>query len=192
MITDEARQSEAWDLACYAEGTRVVFQRRADSLRRKTQIRDFLGLAVPICLAYLLGTEVFAPLKPYREWGIGALYVFGVLQTLMVAWSLLARWDEELAYSIRAVRESYMLKENWKKIAKGDVANLHVEYDIISEYQRIDDSHNTEKSITEEEKRIGMRAALIEFQRPCVCGKIPKTSQPPYPIEYACTVCGGN
>ena len=54
----------------------------------------------------------------------------------MVAWSLLRRWDEELAYSIRAARESYMLKEGWKKIAKGHVANLPAEYEILYEYQK--------------------------------------------------------
>lgn len=191
-MNDDERRSQAWTNALHGEGTRVVFQRRAESLRRKTMLRDFAGLAVPICLAYLLGAEVFPVLKPYRDLGIAALGLAAVLQTLMVAWSLLARWDEELAYNIRAARESYLLKEGWKRIGQGDVANSTIEYDVLSRHQSIADSHDVEKSVTDSEKQRGMRAALIEFQRKCVCGETPKTAQPPWFKKKPCITCGGN
>ena len=191
-MDDTERRAQAWDRAIHAEGTRVVFQQRAESLRRKTLFRDFAGIAVPICLAYLLGAEVFPLLKPYRSLGVGALGLAAVVQTLMVVWSLLARWDEELAYAIRAARESYFLKEGWKKLGHGDVKNLTIEYDILSRNQEIADLHDVEKTLTDQEKQRGMRSALIEFQRPCICHEIPKTPRPPWRKTKPCGTCGGN
>ncbi len=191
-MNDTERQQYAWDNAFHAEGTRVVFERRAEGLRRKTRLRDYAGIAVPICLAYLLGSEVFEPLKPFRTLGVGLLGVAAVFQTLMVSWSLIARWDEELAYDIRAARESYLLKEAWKKLGQGDVSNLAIEYELLSHQQSITDSHDIEKNISASEKQRGMRAGLIEFQRRCICGELPTSRHRPWRIKKPCTVCGGN
>jgi mobilome CxxCx(11)CxxC protein len=192
-MNDTERRQNAWNNALHAEGTRAVFERRAEKLRRRTRCRDFIGIAVPICLAYLLGAEVFEPLKPYREYAVGALGVAAVLQTLMVVWSLIARWDEELAYDIRAARENYWFKEAWKKLGQDDVTNLCIEYDLLSQQQAITDSHDVEKNITAAEKRLGMRAGLMEFQRQCVCGERPRDLSPPwFWIRKPCAVCGGN
>jgi mobilome CxxCx(11)CxxC protein len=193
FMDDTERRQHAWNYALHAEGTRVVFERRANSLRYRTHLRDFLGIAVPICVAYLLGSEVFEPLKPFRHLGVGVLGVAALLQALMVAWSLIAHWDEELAYDIRAARESYLLKEAWKKLGHGNTSNLAIEYDLISHQQSIADSHDVEKNITETEKQLGMRAGLIEFQRACVCGVLPTNPRRPWLlIRKPCAVCGGN
>lgn len=193
MMSDNERRADAWNNALHAEGTRVVFQRRADALREYTFLRDFVGFGVPVCVAYLATAEVFEPLKPYKGLGLGLLGLLAVIQTLLVLWSLLSKWDEELANCIRSVRESYMLKENWRKIGKGDVEDLALEYKIVERYQTIADSLDIMKSITPKEKRIGMRAGLIEFQRACcVCNQLPKTASPPIWRKQPCDNCGGN
>jgi mobilome CxxCx(11)CxxC protein len=191
-MDDQARRQQSWDRSLHAEGTRVVFDRRATGLRQKIKLRDFTGLAVPILLAYLLGSEVFEPLKHYRATAVGLLGVTAVMQTLLVAWSLLARWDEELAYNVTAARESYMLKQAWKKLAQGDTQNLAVEYDLLSHQQSLADSRDIEKGITEREMKIGMRAGLIDAQRKCVCGNMPTGRGLPWMAKQKCAVCGGN
>ncbi len=187
------RRSNAWNNALHAEGTRTIFEARANELLRKIRIRDFSGFALPIIVAYLLGSEVFAPLKPYREYAVGLLGVAALLQLLTVLWSVMARWDEELAYAMRASRDSYELREAWRKIGLDDVADAEVEYTLLSRQQAVVDSHDIGKSITPKEKQRGMRAGLIEFQRACVCGQSPRTRSIPWRKKIKeCQICGGN
>jgi mobilome CxxCx(11)CxxC protein len=191
-MNDQERRSDAWNNSVHAEGTRVIFERRASRLRLKVHVRDFVGLAVPILLAYVLGSEVLEALKPYRPLVIGLLSFTAVMQTLLVLWSLLAKWDEELAYDVNAARESYMLKQAWKKLGKGDTQNVAIEYDLLNHQQSIVDSRDTEKGITSKEKKLGIRAALIDAQRKCVCGSMPNSMSTPWFPGQKCSVCGGN
>lgn len=191
-MDDNERRQIAWNNALHAEGTRAVFERRATQLRRKTLLRDFVGLAVPILLAYVLGSEILDPLKHYRALAVALLGFTAVLQALLVAWSLLARWDEELAYDVNAARESYMLKEAWLKLGRGDTQDLVVEYALVSHQQSITDARDAGKGITEGEKQFGMRTGLIENQRKCVCGNMPSQRNVPWFTKSKCAVCGGN
>jgi mobilome CxxCx(11)CxxC protein len=108
---------KAWDYALHAEGTRAVFDRRARTLRRNIRLRDFTGFAVPILVGYLAGSEPFELLKPYRSLAIGLLGIAALVQFLVLLWSVISRWDEELAYDLRATRDSYELREAWRKMA---------------------------------------------------------------------------
>lgn len=192
-MTNEERRSEAWNYALHAEGTRVVFDARARRLRRLVRLRDFGGFAVPVLLAYILGSEAFEPLKPYRHLAVGLLGVAAVLQVLVVLWSLVTRWDEELAYAMRAGRDSHDLREAWRKIGRADVDDLELEYRLRSRQQEVIDSHDVEKSLTERERQLGMRSGLIEFDRTCVrCGAKPLAKSLPWRPQTRCPVCGGN
>jgi mobilome CxxCx(11)CxxC protein len=191
-MVDTERRKAAWERALHAEGTRVVFERRARRLKLLTKTRDFIGLAVPILLAYVLGSELFETLKPYKAEGVASLAVAASAQLLLAAWSLIFHWDEELAYNVRSSRDSYLLKEEWKKIGEGQAANPEIEFGLLEERQKIADSHDIEKGITNKEKQVGMRAGLILFQNECVCGKRPRTFEVPWRITIPCPVCGGN
>ena len=191
-MDDMERRRAAWERALHAEGTRVVFERRARRLKKWTRARDFIGLGVPILLAYLLGSELFEALKPYKTFGVACLAVAAAAQLLLAAWSLISQWDVELAYNVRASRDSYQLKEEWKKIGEGRAVNPEIEFALLEERQKIADSHDVEKGVTAKEKQIGMRAGLIQFQSTCVCGERPKTYRIPSFVKTPCPVCGGN
>lgn len=191
-MDDLERRRTAWDNALHAEGTRAVFERRAARLRRKTRLRDFVGLGVPILLAYLLGSDLFEPLKPYRAFVVGLLGFTAVLQALLMAWSLLARWDEELADNVNATRASFLLKQAWTKLGKGDTQDLAVEYNLITQQQSVTDVRDAGMGITASEKQFGMRSGLIEMQRECVCGNRPMQPNAPWFPKLKCAVCGGN
>jgi mobilome CxxCx(11)CxxC protein len=152
----------------------------------------FVGIAVPVLLAYVLGSDVIEPLKRYRSLAVGLLGLTAVIQALLVIWSLLARWDEELAYDTNAARESYLLKEAWLKLGRGDSEILAVEYNLLRHQQSLADARDAGKGITESEKQFGMRNGLIENQRKCVCGVIPTQRRVPWRPKTKCAVCGGN
>ncbi|MBR1130764.1 mobilome CxxCx(11)CxxC protein [Bradyrhizobium iriomotense] len=191
-MDDTERRRLAWDKALHAEGTRAVFERRAAALRWKTRIRDFWGFAVPVLLAYLLGSEVFEPLKPFRPYAIGLLGVAAALQTLLVLWSLLARWDEELADDVTATRDNHQLKVAWTKLGQNDAQDLTLEYALLSQREEVVAVRDAAAGITSREKQFGMRAGLIEFQRACVCTHRPQTTTTPWFPKSKCGVCGGN
>lgn len=191
-MDDNERRGNAWDYALHNEGTRVVFERRADRLRTLTRIRDFSCFAGPVCVAYLYSSELFEPLKKYQHYALGLLALFAVLQTLLTLWSLIARWDEELAFNIRAAANAYLLKDAWGRLGQGQAVDLAIEYDLLGARQIMEDSHNTQKGITRGEMKRGMRAGLIAFQRRCICGDLPKGYGIPLWPKKSCVVCGGN
>jgi mobilome CxxCx(11)CxxC protein len=105
---------------------------------------------------------------------------------------MIARWDDDLAYCSRAMRDSYDLKEAWKKIAQKDVPDLKQEYRIRQIQQDNIDSHDVQRDISPKEKQLGLRAGLLEFQRKCVCGEEPKSRNVPVWPKRKCIHCGGN
>lgn len=191
-MDDTQRRQMAWTYALHAEGTKTVFEGRARSLRRRIYVRDFVGFAVPILAGYVLGSEFFEPFRPYRGLATGILAFAATLQILLVLWSVITHWDEELAYSIHAVRESNSLKDAWRRVGQGDSQNIDVEYEWLKHQQEIVDSHDSQKMITDAEKRKGMRSGLIEFQRACVNGHKPETRRIPFWPKVKCDICGGN
>lgn len=191
MNSDEKR-SEAWNKSLYAEATRAVFQARSRRLSWKTRARDFVGLAVPIFVAYILGADSIDALKDYRHLIIQLLALLAALQIVFTLWSLIARWDDELAYSKRAARDSHDLVQAWEEIAKGSEAKLEAEFDLLARQQAITDSHDSERQITLKERQYGMRAGLILRQKNCICGYLPTSFNVPGNVTKKCAVCGGN
>jgi mobilome CxxCx(11)CxxC protein len=191
-LTDNEIRQAAWNKAVHAEGTYSAFSARSKRFRRLTGFRDFLGLALPVCVVFLLTTTWVQNFSTYRDWALGALGVVAGLQALMTIWSLIARWDEGLAYSIRAIRDSYEMKQAWERIGKNDAQDLPAEYSLRDAQQTIIDSHDIQREITMREKQAGMRAGLFEYQRPCIsCKKIPGSPKRPLFVWKRCGVCGG-
>lgn len=186
-------RQNAWDNALHAHGTLEVFSSRSRRLKRITRTRDFLGLAVPICIVFVATTEWIREIRDFQSFALAVLSVVTLIQFLMAAWSLIARWDEELAYCTRATRDSYELKQAWQRIGRNDVDDIQTEYKVRSAQQSIIDSHDIEKDVTNAEKIRGMRLGLIEFQRECAsCKRVPRSRRPPWRPAEKCAVCGGN
>ena len=191
-LTDEEHRGIAWDNVVHTEGTRVTFADRSTNLRRKLRTRDMLGIAIPFCIAFLYVTDWVQNFQQYKSVALGILSVVALAQSLMVVWSLIARWDEELSYSLRAERDSYEMREAWRDIGKGLPPDLAQAFDIRSGQQKIIDSHDIERKISSREMQRGLRAGLIHAQRPCVCGEVPKSRRIPLLRRKPCVHCGGN
>ncbi len=191
LSDDEIRQT-AWNKAVEAEGTYNIFAKRAKRIGRLTALRDFIGILVPIAVAFFATTNWVQTLSGFRDFALAALGVVAFIQTLVVVWSLITRWDDEGAYSKRAMRDNYEMKSAWEQMGKADVADLSAEYKVRTLQQSIIDSHDIGRNITDSERQMGMRAGLFQFQRSCsVCKKIPTSRSLPRVALRRCGACGG-
>jgi mobilome CxxCx(11)CxxC protein len=190
-MDDTERRKKSWEKAVDQHGTSEIFALRARSLSLCTRLRDFLGILVPALIGAVATAEWIGM---YQGIALAALSIGGVFQFGITAWSLVSRWDEELAYSTRAVRDCTEMRDAWKKIAEGDSDDIAFDWAVALEQQKLIDSHNVLKNISPGEQEFGMRAALFHFHRACVCGKIPPTRiAPRHPAKACeCGVCGGN
>lgn len=192
-LTADDMPSEAWNNALHAHGTYTVFASRAGRLKLLTDLRDYFGLlAIPISTAFVATTEFAHALAPYRSVALQFLVVAAAIQALLAGWSLVRRWDDERAYCSRSMRDSYEMRVAWAEIGKGDVQDLKAAYELRKAQQKIIDSHDIERDITDQEKVRGMRAGLFELQRAGVsCAEVPNSRKPPLVALKRCAVCGG-
>jgi mobilome CxxCx(11)CxxC protein len=190
---DDMRR-EAWSNVVHAQGTYAVFARRASRLKALTDLRDWFGLlAIPATTAFVATAEFTQGLAAYRQDALRALIFAALVQALLAGWSLVRRWDDQRAYCSRAMRDSYEMKVAWQDIGKADVADMKAAYELRKAQQKIIDSHDIERDITDKEKMFGMRSGLLELQKACVgCGVIPTSRKLPLLVlSPRCAICGG-
>ena len=193
-LTEDDIRQEAWKQFIDARGAQTIFSRRAASLKRWMQARDFSAIAIPVVVAFVATTDFINSIGQFKNIALAVLAIAGLLQVLLSFWSLIGRWDEERAYSLRAMRDAYDMEVKWREIAKGDVNDLSATYDAAKAQQQVIDLHDIGKEITERERQIGLRSGLKEIPRPCIqCKNIPPTIDPPRWVrsENRCPVCGG-
>ncbi|MFG1411444.1 mobilome CxxCx(11)CxxC protein [Xanthobacter sp. VTT E-85241] len=192
MSPEEIRAKSA-DNALHAEGTRHIFDERTRKLSILVRSRDFIGIAIPLVIGYVLSADFFDFLKNYQRLAITVLALLALAQLLLTLWSLISKWDEELQYCNRASRDSYALRTAWNKLAENDAENLELEYKLLSKRQDDADSHDIQKGIKPAEYAAGMRTGLILFKRKCyTCDKVPTTRTAPWRPKSPCMTCGGN
>ena len=188
----EPLRSECWEMAVHAEGTRTVFDSRAKYYSFITLIRDMVGLGLPVVAATYYSADVIAILEPYKKGVVFVLALFGGAQLLIVLASLIRRWDEEYAYCTRATSDAYNIKAEWTSAAKSPDAEIPLRVALLRARQQLLDQDDSKKRVSSEERQRGMRAGLIEFRRPCVCGEKPTSYKIPKNPTQRCVVCGGN
>lgn len=192
MTEDEMRQA-AWNNAINCHGTHTVFSRRLRRFRLLTKLRDFWAFAIPIILGGIAGSDFLHLPETYMSGLKIGLAIAALVQVLFALWAVFSRWDEDLAYSSRGVRDSYEMEQAWRAIGENRVPDLSLEFKIRTDQQKIIDSHDIEKDITSEEKNLGMRNGLIEYQRACaICKEMPTSRSVPWCPKKKCAVCGGN
>ncbi|BAL10571.1 hypothetical protein BJA01nite_01900 [Bradyrhizobium japonicum] len=191
LSEDDIRQ-EAWKQFIDNRGAHEIFKRRAASLNRWMRTRDFLGVSIPVIVAFVATTDWMDKLGRFKTIALALLAVAGLAQALLSLWSLIARWDEDRAKSIQLMADTSELEVNWRDIGRRDVAGLEAAYEVARARQRVVDARLASAELTQDELRIGMRAGLRELQKPCVtCNEIPATIDPPKKPKKPCPVCGG-
>lgn len=179
-------RSECWESAFHLFGTKCIFEQRTHALRLRLRLLAFLGIAVPAIIGSSVaafGTD-FAGLTIVLT--IGS--IVGIFQLVTSIWALTAKWDDGFAFANEAMVSNQQLSTAFQSLAKNPATELEVvksKFDLLNVEKISRDSQDERQGISPAEKRFGMRAALRQFRRCCVCcKKIP-------PIKPSkCDVCG--
>lgn len=177
---------KCWDAALHAHGTSYIFRKRVDRLKHRTDLLTWVGLAVPLLIGALVGT-----LGGYKLWGaaIATGSVIAAAQLVINLWSVVKRWPEELSYSAASATANESLATRFAALGEDSPAGLQA---LRTQFEKLNVEDNArratdnEKSVTEKERRMGMRAGLRKFQRSwSACHQVPTTMD-----ASNCGVCG--
>jgi mobilome CxxCx(11)CxxC protein len=181
--TDMLRQ-DCWRYAMQAFGTAYIFQQRAHKVRKLLRITTFLGIAIPVIIGGIITS--FSAMSGYLPYFITLAGILGIVQLVMSIWSLVAGWDNELAYALESLADNYHLSSEFEQLAKSPPPDLELRFEVIRKQNQFREDADNKQDISDKEKRKGMRAALRQFQRPCLyCHEVPSSM-----IPSDCEVCG--
>jgi mobilome CxxCx(11)CxxC protein len=168
-------------------GTAYIFEQRARPLRNALKVLSFSSLAGPLSIGILVvavGTE--SGMLPYA---IFTASVLSALQVIVSLWSLTSKWQENFTYYIESKADNYYLADKFQSLAKktvGTEAEWRQGSELLETLGGLRSKTDYQHDISDEEKRMGMKASLRNFQRECVGCKSTPTSMEP----SDCTVCG--
>lgn len=178
-------KKRSWDRAIYAHGTAYIFNKRVEKYRRFLRAIAFLGILVPLSVG---GTVLAYGTKSVNliNFVIPIASFFGIIQIILSGLSLSSKWDDEYANSLYSLERNTYLRFEWENLAKSDYENIIKKFDILNKEDQLQEQLDIKKGITEKEKRIAMRAGLMQYQRECIsCNQIPKSMSP-----SDCETCG--
>lgn len=182
-INDTWRR-ECADKALHCFGTAYIFEIKAMKMRRKLTVLNFLGIATPVAVGSIIGTFKLIPELINIMLAIAG--VIGMAQLIMSVWSLTAKWEDRLSYYLQSKSENYQLASKFEALSK-DISKSINSYKQEMQILTMDYQHreklDSQYDILDSEKRMGMCAALRQYQRKCVtCGNVPQ--------ELKSTDCG--
>ena len=173
--------------ALYAFGTAYIFEQRAHYLRRRLRLITFLGIAVPAvggASVLALGAASHAATVL-----ISVLAVLGIAQFVVSIWAVICDWQGEYTYALESCNanmEQYSKYDSLGKDPPSTANEAKAEFRLIEALAQCRDELDMKSGMTDQEKRMGMRAALRQLQKACAgCEKIPTSMVP-----TDCSVCG--
>lgn len=185
-IPDEKRRICA-DSALKCFGTAYIFERRARPIRLALRWLAFLGIAGPAALGGVVAA--FNLKQEYIALAVTIAGAIAALQVVISIWSLVASWDASLSYAIESKAANYRLADEFSKL--GQTTSLSpeqfdTELGLLETQSDFRADLDNRVDISDKEKRMGMRAGLRRYSRPCAgCGEVPKSLD-----STSCPVCG--
>jgi len=185
-IADEQRRL-CNDNALHCYGTAYIFEKRAASIGLKLRVLSFLGIAVPASVGAIIGAF---SLKPEYVTLIGIIAaVFSVAQLVLSIWSLVSHWDIGLSYYLESKSANYKLAADFSQTGNTAIMSdteFATRLQVLEKESEMRANLDNRYDISDFEKRMGMRAGLRKYQRPCVkCEKVPQSMK-----GSDCGVCG--
>lgn len=180
-------RSDTWNRATEASGTAYIFEVRARRLRISLNRLTFVGIAAPL----LVGLIVLGYGTKFKDFGwlVGIAIAVGCAQVVWFTWSVVAGWANRYDDANRAIVKNRELAEKFASLARhppATVADYRHELQLLDAADAAQRSRDLLQGITEAEKRMGMRAALLQYERKCrSCYWQPKTM-----IPTDCGLCG--
>lgn len=185
--TFDKLREKCWKEAIYTFGTASIFEKRASRLRKLLKMLTFLGIAVPIFLGGTI-TSFGVDFK-YLGLIIVIASILGIAQLVGSVWALVAKWEDEYAYSQESTVSNYSLSKNYRELGENPPSafeEFRINTSLLDTENRIRCDSDYKHSISDKEKRRGHRATLRQFRRACdACKKIPASMK-----ASDCDVCG--
>lgn len=180
--------AECWTKYIYTFGTAWIFRQRARKYRRRLQILNFLGIAVPLTVgATLLAFGLERPLLNTILF-IAAGF-FGIAQVLLSLWSLAAKWDDLHAYATESASDNSRLANRYRMLASNpptDLEELKTRFGHLETENETRDALDQKQAPNHDEMNAGHRAGLRQLSKECDgCGVAPMSMEP-----SECNVCG--
>ena len=186
MAEQKAIQGQCAIKALEAYGTGYIFEQRAARFRNRLRILAFLGIAVPASVGFIvLSINNLSALSVV----VPIAVVLGFVELIFSIWSLAARWEDTYSYALESLASNYRLSNTYNTLVinpPADLPTFRLRYELIEKEDEFRQEADLKQGITDEERRMGMRAALRQFQRSCAhCGKTPVSM-----TSTDCPVCG--
>ncbi len=180
----ETVKKNCWNQAFHSFGTAYIFQIRLQKFRLRLRCIAFLGIAVPLIIGGVVTSfGIHFNLLPYFLFFAGFLLL---IQLIFSAWSLVSRWDEELSYAIESMTDNNRIYSESERLAKTDSNDIKIRLQMLEVENQSRVNADNKQGITDEERRMGMRASLRQFQKKCSsCGQKPSSM-----VASTCEVCG--
>jgi len=179
---------DCWDKALDCFGYSYIFAKRVVRLRRRIRLLTAFGILVPVAAGAIALSYAYRPEIVDFVVKIVATPLM-IAQLLVSIAALIYRWDDGLSYALDAASVHGTLSGKYKKLASTPPTTeveLQRMYDLLEVEYDERTKQDAKESIKEWENRMGMRAALREFQRKCVgCDKTPTSLR-----STNCDVCG--
>ncbi len=186
MTEVEILRQKCWDRALQTHGSAHVFEQRSNRFRNRLRMLTFFGIAVPATIGSVVLSSKNADLSAVLLFIAGFL---GLVQLIGSIWSLVSHWDESYSYARESLTSNYQLSNKYQKMAENppsDPAVLQLQFDLLEKEDHFRYAQDSKQGISEEEKRLAMRAGLRQFQRLCTqCSTVPSSLEP-----TDCGVCG--
>jgi mobilome CxxCx(11)CxxC protein len=183
--SEERRNCHDSALRCF--GTAYIFECRAAPLRVALKLLAFSSLIGPLSIGSLvLAVGLSSKLIP---WAIAIAAFLSVVQITLSLWSLVSHWQENLSYYLKSKADNYRLADQFVGLGNNTIFpdnKWRTEFSVLEALGSNRTQLDLRNDITDEEKRMGMRAALREYQRSCAsCHQVPRSLE-----ALDCPTCG--
>lgn len=174
------------DNAFHTLATSYIFEKRAEVLKKRLIWVNYVGLAVPL----VVGTLVLS--FDVGSWNVVIKAIAGAILVPQIAinlFSLVGGWVNDLPYANTSAAANDSLSMRFNSLASAPPESLTALKQAFEKLEIEDKARrdqDTAQNIKGSEKRMGMRYALRNFERPCAgCRLIPTSMKP-----TDCDVCG--
>jgi mobilome CxxCx(11)CxxC protein len=171
-------KNELRDRALQAYAAAYIFETRATLLGRQLKIVIIAAVAIAV-LEGLLG---FIPSLS------GLAVVLGIILAALCALAVVLKWNERQTAATEARGANLALVDLYEKMAKAALPaeQMPIPADLLDFQYQAQLGRNNKLRVTEEEKHLGLCAALRHFRWPCPgCSKVPMKM-----VASDCPECG--
>lgn len=179
----DKRRLLCWDRALENFGTGYIFEQRANNYKIKLRVLTSLGILMPMIVGAIVVSFNKATLP---SWLINIAGIVGLFEIVGSTWSLIARWDDSYSYSIQSLNSNFSLASRYENLARNPPKDFLIRFEILETEDQLLMREDYKQSISDKEKRRGMRAALRQYKRKCASCQIVPTSMD----ASNCNVCG--